>query len=229
MFLFDAKKRLIKGNLDSDFPTSLFISGEQPVDIPEGTTAFGYIECDDYHNSLMKPGDGVFCSLPGGKTVPPFKGFLCVRHDYIGMQYIGGPVEELGRLKYIDGCSDSLLLSPLLKGDPCLNFLYVPPGLDQTAHTHPSVRVGMIISGRGYCKTEDGNLPLEVGSVFVLPPEELHSFHTEDDSLRIVVYHPESDFGPTHEEHPMINYTFVEGESLKGENRYRTAEIKRTL
>jgi hypothetical protein len=32
-------------------------------------------------------------------------------------------------------------------GDPCLNGLWFPLGTRQTAHTHPSVRIGMVDDG----------------------------------------------------------------------------------
>jgi hypothetical protein len=45
---------------------------------------------------------------------------------------LGGPCEAFGRLRYIDGCSDSLLVGPAVRGDPCLNHLHFPPGVSQT-------------------------------------------------------------------------------------------------
>jgi hypothetical protein len=48
---------------------------------------------------------------------------------------VAGPVEEHGRVRYIDGCTDSLLNAPQLRGEPCLNHLHFPRGIDQTLHT----------------------------------------------------------------------------------------------
>jgi len=31
--------------------------------------------------------------------------------------------------------------------------------------------------------------------------------------MRVIAYHPDSDFGATHEDHPMINRTIVNGTS----------------
>ena len=48
---------------------------------------------------------------------------LCVdAPGYEGVFQLGGPIEAVGRLRYIDGCTDSLLLGPLVCGDPCSNF-----------------------------------------------------------------------------------------------------------
>ncbi len=90
------------------------------------------------------------------------------RLDYHGFFHLGGPVEEKGRLRYIDGCTDSLLIPPTLSGDACLNLLHLPPHTCQTPHTHPSLRVGLIIRGRGHCLTDEGRIPLDPGQAFVI-------------------------------------------------------------
>jgi hypothetical protein len=41
--------------------------------------------------------------------------------------------------------------------------------------------------------------------------------------LRVIAYHPDSDFGPTHEDHPMINRTMVGGVSASELPHLRTA------
>ena len=63
----------------------------------------------------------------------------------LGMNQVGGPIEVVGRLRYIDGCSSTLLLSALKVGDPCFNFLHVPTSVDQTPHTHPTLRAGYVV------------------------------------------------------------------------------------
>lgn len=131
-----------------------------------------------------------------------------------GLFQIGGPVELSGRLRYIDGCSDTLLIAPPMFGDPCLNLLHIPPGTHQTEHTHPSLRVGIVVDGSGICRTPDGETALTAGLIFAIRSGGKHSFHTGDSSLRIVAWHPDSDFGPTHERHPMLNRTFVDGQPV---------------
>lgn len=138
--------------------------------------------------------------------------FVAQRVGYRGCYSVGGPIESKGRLRYIDGCSDSLLACPPLLGDPCLNHLHFPGGIDQTEHTHPSLRAGIIARGRGYCVTTGGVTPLVPHLIFVIPTDGLHKFRTDDDvSMDVVPYHPDSDWGPTHEEHPMVNRTLVAG------------------
>lgn len=143
---------------------------------------------------------------------------------------LGGPIEKEGRLKYIDGCTDSLLLSPWKYGEPCLNHLHFPKGINQTPHTHPSIRIGLVVRGNGECITPFGNVPLEPGMLFaILPdsgrdaigtdgapyPEGTHSFRTFGEEMDVIAFHPDSDYGPKDEEHPMINRTIVGGVSAK--------------
>ena len=148
-------------------------------------------------------------------------------NNYKAYTSIGGTVEEIGRLKYIDGCTDSLLIPPVKKGDPCLNHLHFPKNITQTPHTHPSHRIGIVIRGEGECVTPFGNLPLVEGCIFVIKEydgKELykgldgklyeagtHKFDTKDSSMDVIAFHPDSDFGAEDEFHPMINRTIVKG------------------
>jgi hypothetical protein len=122
-------------------------------------------------------------------------------HVSRGMFQLGGPIEAQGRLRYIDGCTDSLIIAPSVLGDPCFNHLHIPK--------HPSVRVGIVVRGKGLCLMQDSQCTLEPGLAFMLAADLAHSFVTEADSLDVVVYHPETDSGPTHEDHPMLNRTII--------------------
>lgn len=155
------------------------------------------------------------------------KGIIAVRLGYKSLFNVGGPVEPYGRLKYIDGCSDTLLIGPPLKGDPCLNFLRFPPGIDQTAHTHPTIRAGVILSGEGVCKTAHGDKKLVPGAAFILFPDAIHAFSTEGtNGMALSVFHPDTDTGPSHEDHPMLNRTIVDGVSAKDMDDIRTKELE---
>ena len=230
MEVFEHCHAFLKDHLDALYPSCLHISaGQETIQIVQDDTAFGYVL--EGTLNIIKQGsslllhEGMYFSVPGPAELQPFNGFVSVRKHYRGAALFGGPVERLGRLKYIDGCSDSSLIAPPLKGDACLNYLYVPPYVNQTAHTHPSVRVGIVIEGSGYCLTQQQTFALLAGNVFLLPADEIHSFHTTETPLRIVVYHPDSDFGPTHEAHPMINRTLLDGMPLSGDNPHRTQTI----
>lgn len=135
---------------------------------------------------------------------------LTVQVDaYNCLSHIGGPVEATGRLKYIDGCSDTLLISPSRLGEPCLNLLHFPPNTKQTSHHHPSFRFGVVIAGQGVSVTTGNQSNLNVGDCFFIPALLEHKFDTYDHSMNIIAFHPESDWGPTDEVHPMINRTII--------------------
>lgn len=128
---------------------------------------------------------------------------------YHGVPQLGPGLEARGRLRYIDGCSDTLLVCPPRLGEPCLNHLHIPAGTRQTAHTHPSVRLGLIARGRGWCVTPHGRHRLEEGLAWHIPAGVVHAFHTDEAALDVLAWHPDSDFGPRDEDHPMINKTVV--------------------
>jgi hypothetical protein len=138
-----------------------------------------------------------------------------------------GRLESEGRLKYIDGCTDSLLIPPVKMGDPCLNHLHFPPNIDQTQHTHPSHRIGVVYKGHGTCVTPFGEVELTPGLIFIIRewdgetmalgldgnsyPIGTHAFRTYGEPMDVIAFHPDSDFGATDVNHPMINRTYVDG------------------
>jgi quercetin dioxygenase-like cupin family protein len=150
-----------------------------------------------------------FAVAPGPVAVRGGRGLAIVVPGYVGLRQLGGPLEAVGRLRYIDGCSDTLLVSPPRRGEPCLNHLHLPAGTRQRAHTHPSVRIGLIARGRGVCVTADGAHPLAAGLGWVIPAGVRHAFHTDGEPLDVLAWHPDSDVGPTDEDHPMVNRTIL--------------------
>jgi len=171
-------------------------------------------------------GTGCFGTVPESASVSGVGEALIVSSlGYRSMALFGGPLEAHGRLRYVDNCTNSILLSPPVRGEPCLNFLRLPRSTSQTSHTHPSLRVGLVYSGTGRCETPHGMLDLLEGTVFVIPPGSLHSFQSGDTDLRIVIYHPDSDSGPTHTDHTMLNRTFIEGVSARDLPHLQTTEV----
>lgn len=169
-------------------------------------------------------GAGMFWVVPGQGIVRGGAGLVVSRLGYRGLFQVGGPIEAAGRLRYIDGCSDTLLVCPPALGEPCLNHLHMPPATDQTAHTHPSERIGVIVRGTGECRTPGGTFALRPGMGWRIPTGCLHSFFTRGESLDVLAWHPDSDFGPTHDHHPMVNRTYVEGVSATEIAEIRTRE-----
>jgi hypothetical protein len=160
------------------------------------------------------------------------------KNKYKAVYTIGGPIEESGRLNYIDGCTDSLLIPPVKLGDPCFNHLHFPTNIEQTPHTHPSHRIGIVARGKGICVTPFGNLPLQEGMIFVIKEWDgvsfekaedgnvyeigNHCFYTQEEGMDVIAFHPDSDFGPQDENHPMINRTIVKGISANSIDTIRT-------
>jgi quercetin dioxygenase-like cupin family protein len=215
----------LNGNLLRTFPHAA------RYELEPGYTHFGYVQegnCFLYiDQAVLEIIPGYYFSVPGGVEIYQPRGKIssglpnCVhagliisRRGYEGFVHIG-KIEEQGRLRYIDGCTDSLLIPPIKLGDPCLNLLYFPPAIDQTMHTHPSERIGMILSGYGVCITPQSETALVPGMLFCIHPDGKHKFRTHDSSMRVLAYHPDSDFGPTDQDHPMINRTMVEGVSAR--------------
>ncbi len=135
------------------------------------------------------------------------RAFIMFTPNHHGLSSMGGPIESTGRLRYIDNCTDTVLYSPPVIGDPCLNLLHFPAGVDQTEHFHPSSRTGIVSRGKGVCVSSKDD-PLETGCIFYLPANTRHKFRTTDHSMDVISFHPDSDWGPTHEIHPMINRTW---------------------
>lgn len=195
------------------------------IDVPTLGGCFGYVDMGTMHIKLpdgkeliVSPG-WWFTTPDGFKAIASgtFRVVVFQRQEFAGT-YSMGKLEDSGRLKYIDGCTDSILYSPIRFGDPCLNALYMPEGVNQTMHTHPSTRAGFIITGGAKCETPESEHLLEAGMIFFLPKNGLHKFRSdfgEDITMKLVAYHPDSDFGPRDEEHPMLNRTIVGDISAK--------------
>jgi mannose-6-phosphate isomerase-like protein (cupin superfamily) len=171
-------------------------------------------------------GEGHYGVFPGKTELVAGGGAALIVSSmgYNAMPLFGGPIEDTGRLRYIDNCKNTVLLPPPVKGEPCLNFLDLCPGVTQTPHTHPSIRIGMILRGNGACGTANGTLPLSTGTLFVIPPETLHSFESREEPLKIVIYHPDSVDGPTHTSNTMLNNTFVDGKTAQEMPQLHTKE-----
>ncbi len=225
---FEFSNGLLFDYADNEFPTRLHAWTEPSQFDAAGSTYYGYVfegttTVISGDNAYQLSSRQYFCfndavSIIGGK------GIVIERVGYRGMNSLGGPVEDWGRLKYIDGCTDSLLVAPVKMGDPCLNALFFPENIDQTAHTHPSMRVGMVIEGEGSCVTPDAEYDLVPGKIFIIHPDGTHRFRTRAGAkLTVIAYHPDSDFGPQDENHTMINRTIVDGVSAAKIAEIRTA------
>lgn len=202
---------------DNAYSTQVYGWNRQALELPDNATHYGIVldgetfvtDKEAGTHFILKP--EMFFVWPGSGRILTDKsqGLVISRLEYQGLRQIGGPLEKQGRLRYIDGCTDTLLVCPPRLGEPCLNHLHIPPHTNQSPHTHPSERIGVILRGSGECRTPDGVYRLTPGMGWRIPTGCLHSFFTEEESLDVVAWHPDSDFGPTDENHPMINRTFL--------------------
>lgn len=190
----------------------------------------GIVQASDRHGDiLMRAGRYAVFPEPvrlDFDRVTPTRVVAITRLGYRGLRQSGGPLEERGRLRYIDHCSDSCLVTPPVLGEPCLNHLHFPPNITQTEHNHPSLRCGLIASGFGRCLSRGEGVDLTPGAVWIIPTGVDHYFETGlDDSLDVIAFHPDSDFGPTHENHPMLNRTWVDGQTITIDDAHYAADV----
>ncbi len=221
---------LLKKFESHNFNLSIFSwDSEKKLVTPEKGTTFVYVnkgptlvmfDTEDSHTISVNVSNGMFFSVPGKAIVSGGEGLAINQEEFKGMFSCGGPIENFGRLKYIDGCTDTVLISPLVKGNPCLNHLHFPKGIVQTQHTHPSIRVGVVAKGYGRCEVPGTHpqdpvqvIPMLAGSYFYIPADSPHAFFTDDSEMDIIAFHPDSDVGPDHDLHPMVSRTVVNGTS----------------
>lgn len=190
--------------------------------VPEGATTYGYVAEGTVIAHVKDIGEvnlptGVVFSLPSGTVLTsdeqPALIWAVTRLGYINPFTVVAP-EVRGRLTYIDGCSDSLLIFPQRLGDGSLNLLYFPHDIYQSRHTHPSIRVGYVLSGKGKAHWidqstgEEKERDLQPGDSFLLDAHTQHNFSTTDSHMRILAYHPDGDWGPEDHNHTMLNRTY---------------------
>lgn len=213
----------IRGGEDDGTPfvASCWANGENDETVRRvvGGAIFGVAQSDStlhYQGDMYPLRAGMYFVAPSAAYLDGGSGLIIVAYERDAVFTLGGPIENEGRLRYINGCTDTLLLAPWRLGEPCLNFLHFPPLTKQTQHTHPSARVGLVMRGTGTCVYGEmrRRVPLEVGTAFVIPTNLIHAFETSDDILDVVAWHPDSDVGPTDEHHPMINRTIISGVQL---------------
>ena len=216
---------------DPQFPTDMhgLDGGILTVTDPQGAW-FGYVQ-EGPTFMLM---DGRIFTLQAGDYFATSRPFTLTHGRAILIRRLGADTpfvlgndtqHQGGRLKYIDGCTDTLLIAPWKLGQPCLNLLFFPEGIDQTQHTHPSDRLGVVAAGQGRCVTPDATYELRPGMIWRIPAEGLHKFQTDPGhTMTVIAYHPDSDFGPQDEFHPMLSRTIIDGVSAADDQRaeYRT-------
>lgn len=213
---FDFKNGLEVSALATMYPSRLLCCGKGRTSFSDSTRhAYGFVL--QGQASITRPDgsthpvyESMTLSVPGAFELQTTgKVVVIERYGYRGLFQVGGPVENDGRLTYIDGCRTTILAAPSRLGDPVLNYLVFPANVKQTMHLHPTVRLGTVISGEGLCVTPKEKIPIKKGMVFYLPENSSHCFHSSTKGLKVIAFHPDSDTGPTDFNHPMLNRTFL--------------------
>lgn len=195
---------------------------DMALPLPKDSSYFGFVHTGEvelqYEKRLVTlVNRHCYFAVKGPATLRTMgQGFAVGIREYQAMNKCGGPIEPEGRFPYLNGCSASMLIEPVRKGDPCFNFLHVPPHLDQgpKLHHHPAVRIGLICGGSGRAFVRNGSeiaeFQLSAGKVFVLPKGLNHKFRTESEHLDIITFHPDSAYGMTNKHHQMLDQTIME-------------------
>jgi len=146
----------------------------------------------------------------GTAVVIEYMGLRLLESRYYVQDKLG-----MGNLSYIDGGTNTTAVNPGRLGDPVINYVHFPAGMQQTLHTHPSHRVGIVLKGTGKVELDDREFLLKQGDVFFLQRNVLHNFmcpYNED--VVLFVFAPDSGTGPTDEVNPLKIRTYV------GQQRY---------
>ena len=116
-----------------------------------------------------------------------------------------------GNLSYMDGGTNTTAINPGRLGFPVINYVHFPKGMKQTLHTHPSPRVGLILSGFGQIECDNNEyINLVPGSVFMMERNTLHNFMcNQNEDVTLFVFAPDSGTGPTDEVNPLKVRTYV--------------------
>lgn len=116
-----------------------------------------------------------------------------------------------GNLSYMDGGTNTTAVNPGRLGLPVVNYVHFPDGMEQTLHTHPSQRIGLILSGKGLVElNKDVKFAIKQGDCFVMERNVLHNFMcNRGEDVTLFVFSPDSGTGPTDEVNPLKVRTYV--------------------
>lgn len=147
----------------------------------------------------------VLCGNNSSAVVIEYPGLRLLESRYYIQNHL-----DMGNLSYIDGGTNTTAINPGRLGDPVINYVHFPAGMYQTLHTHPSHRVGLILSGNGKIEL-DNNQYFEVneGEAFYMRRNCLHNFITENEPVILLVFAPDSGTGPTDEVNPLKVRTYI--------------------
>jgi len=147
----------------------------------------------------------VSCGMDASAFVVRYPGLRLEEQRYFTQKNL-----DIGNLSYIDGGTNTTAINPGRLGDPVVNYVHFPSSMYQTLHTHPSHRVGLILSGNGKVELNNKEMfNVEEGSAFFMRRNELHNFITADVPVVLFVFAPDSGCGPTDEVNALKVRTYI--------------------
>lgn len=170
----------------------------------------------DYYSDTVKFENinGAFC-VNEHFTLKCPKNSNAVVIEYLGLRllenrYFVQKELDMGNLSYIDGGTNTTAVNPGRLGDPVINYVHFPEHMNQTLHTHPSHRVGLVLKGKGKIELDNEVMfELNIGDCFFMRRNELHNFITGDEPVILFVFAPDSGTGPTDDINPLKVRTYV--------------------
>jgi quercetin dioxygenase-like cupin family protein len=183
---------------------------------------------DDFVGTSYLMGKGCDIDVKNGYTVHRGdfagqigKGFLVCGDSFAHIKFYGLSMNDerlflpqgnpKGNLSYMDGGTNTTAVNPGRLGLPVINYVHFPAGMSQTLHTHPSQRIGLILSGSGEIELDDGVMfPIKAGDCWVMDRNVLHNFMcNKGEDVTLFVFSPDSGTGPTDEINPLKVRTYV--------------------
>lgn len=143
--------------------------------------------------------------------------FTVFRPGVIGLGIVGGPLENEGRQLFVGGMKTTVLIPPPAFGDPCLYQLSVPGNGELIVHKFPTARAAFVTDGYGQCHWPPAEcIDLVPGAIIILPPDCPHAFAAHQGGMNMVVFQPDSKYGPDDVDNPASNSALPADFALPG-------------
>jgi hypothetical protein len=190
---------IFEASADQLYHFKTFI-GEHRVEVDFGDAVYYF--SDDLQTAFVKRGR---CAVESKHCATIVRGYM---PPDASCSLLGTTV-----LPYINGCSTRQIFPPVRPGDPTLQYLYMPAGSrEQEHHIHSTVRVVLVLRGRGKSVVglEDAVVErrLQPGLVCIFDPMCPHHFETPfGEPLTVVPLHIFSAIPNLETNHPMFNGT----------------------
>ncbi|CAN5811285.1 hypothetical protein BH20ACI4_BH20ACI4_26030 [soil metagenome] len=174
--------------------------GTHEIEVTRGDCV--YFFSDDLQTAFVKRGN---CKIESKHCATVIRGYM---PPDASCSLFGTTV-----LPYINGCSTKQIFPPIRAGDPTLQYLYMPPhSREQEHHIHSTVRVVLVLKGRGKSVVglEDSVFERELnpGTVCIFEPMCPHHFETPfSEPLIVAPLHVFSAIPNLETNHPMFNGT----------------------